>query len=338
MSGLSARATAPVPGRPIVAVLDDWEGALERLVDWRQVRSRAELRFHPRTLEGEALVETIADADVLVLNRDRTALDPPLLARLPHLRYVVFTGQRNRRIDFAALRARGIPVSCTEGGPALASTTEHAWALILAWARGLDDQFKLMRNGGWRPVPPMRLARVLDGDTLGLIGLGRIGSRMAAIGSAFGMQVVAWSPHLSTERAAESGARAVSLDELLRSALVVSLHLVPSPDTQRLINAERLASMRGDALLVNTARAELIDHDALVGALHDRRIDAAALDVLPNEPAPAEDRLRGIDGLLITPHSGFCAEAVFEAFARGTRECLDAWLDGAALPRRADAC
>jgi phosphoglycerate dehydrogenase-like enzyme len=312
--------------RPRVVVLDDWEGALERLGDWASIRERAELHIHRAPLTGPALHEALAAADVVVLNRDRTPFDAELIARSPALKYVVFTGPRNWRIDYRALAARGIAVSSTEGGPALESTCEHTWALILAWARGLG-----------RDPAVARLPMVLSGETLGLVGCGRIGSRVAAVAHAFGMQVVTWSPGMTPERAAAHGAVAVTLDALLARSLVVSLHLVTSPQTHRLMDRDRLLKMRSDALLVNTSRPELIDTDALVEVLRERRIAAAALDVLPVEPLPADDPLRQVEHLILTPHAGFGGNAVFAAFARGAVEGIDAWLSGALPPRLVDA-
>jgi phosphoglycerate dehydrogenase-like enzyme len=326
MSAVGRTSTGASGGRPRVVVLDDWEGALARLGDWSTIRERADLHIHRAPLTGRALHEALRAADVVVLNRDRTPLEAELIARLPALRYVVFTGPRNWRIDFGALAARGIAVSSTEGGPALESTCEHTWALILAWARGIG------RQPGVGPLPT-----VLSGETLGLIGCGRIGSRVATVGRAFGMSVVTWSPGMTPERAAANGAVAVTLDALLASSLVVSLHLVTSAQTHRLMDTDRLRKMRSDALLVNTSRAELIDMDALVVALRERRIAAAALDVTPVEPLPADDPLRRVEHLTITPHAGFGSDRVFEAFARGAVEGIAAWLSGMPLPRLVDA-
>jgi len=311
--------------RPRVVVLDDWEGALARLGDWSAIRERAEVCIHREPLVGHGLRAALARADVIVLNRDRTPFDAGLVAGLPELKYLIFTGPRNARIDYGALAARGIPVSATEGGPALESTCEHTWALILAWARGLD------RHGTDGP-----LSSVLSGETLGLIGCGRIGARVAAVGHAFGMKVVTWSPGMTPARATVSGCVAVTLDELLARALVVSLHLVASTSTRHLIDRERLSKMRRDALLVNTSRAELVDTDALVQALKERRIAAAALDVVPIEPLPPDHPLREVDRLTITPHAGFRSERVFEAFARGVVENVAAWIADRPLPRRVD--
>jgi len=263
--------------------------------------------------------------------RDRTPMQAQLIARLPQLKLVVFTGSRNASLDAAALAARSIPVCHTEWGPSKDTTCELTWALILAAARRLEAHFRLMRDGDWRDGG--QLGSMLAGERLGLIGLGEIGSRVARVGQAFGMQVVAWSPHLTTERAAAQQATAVPLDELLATSRVVSLHLVPSAATRHLLNAERLASMRRDALLVNTSRSALIDMDALAHALAEGRPATAALDVFDEEPLPPEHPLRRLPNAALTPHLGFVAQPVFEQFAAGVVDCLTAWLRGASLPR-----
>ena len=320
--------------RPVIAVLDDWEGALSQLVDWSAVRGHAELHFHRQHLTGEALLKTVESADVVVLNRDRTPFDAPLVAAASRLRYLVFTGPRIWKIAYPELAARGIPVSGTDGGPALESTCEHTWALILTLARRLEDQFQLMRRGGWRHESGQALANVLSGQRLGLIGCGRIGTQVAAVAKAFGMEVVTWSPNMTSERAASMGVTAVSLEHLLQTSLVVSLHLVPSDTTLGLINAPRIALMRRDALLVNTARPELVDMDALADALRTRRIAAAAMDVFAHEPLAADDPLRQIENLALTPHPGFGSKNVYTCFAEGVRECLVCWLKDLPLPRQ----
>ena len=316
--------------RPTIVVVDDYERAMLRLADWSAVDRLAEVRIFHEPLRGDVLHAALAHADAIVLVRDRTPLRSELIERLSALRLVVFTGSRNTALDTAALAARGIPVGCTEWGPSKDTTCELTWAMILAANKRLEAQFALMRDGLWRDGGP--LARRLAGERLGLIGLGEIGSRVARVGRAFGMDVVAWSPHMTAERAKTQGAAAVSLDELLASSKVVSLHLVPSNDTRHLLNAERLAAMRADALLVNTSRAALIDMAALPHALHAGRPAMAALDVFDEEPLPAEHPLRKLHNVVLTPHLGFVAEPVFERFAAGVVANLHAWLRGEPLP------
>jgi phosphoglycerate dehydrogenase-like enzyme len=317
--------------RPKIVILDDYEQALGKLADWSVIESKALVAHHTTPLKGEALLSALADTEALVLMRDRTPLKADLLARLPRLRYVVFTGTRNNALDFAALAARGIPVSHTAWGPSKDSTAELTWALILAATRRLEATFGMMRAGGWRDGGP--LPGVLRGARLGLIGLGEIGSRVAAIGRAFGMEVVCWSPHMTPERAEERGAKAVSLEELLTTSRVVSLHLVASPETRHLLNAERLPLMGKDALLVNTSRASLIDTAALIAALAQGRPASAALDVFDEEPLPVDHPLRRLPNVLLTPHQGFVVQPVFEKFASGVVECLQAWLAEETLVR-----
>lgn len=317
--------------RPTIVVLDDYERALRRLADWSQIDRLAEVRVFHEPLRGDVLHAALAHADAIVLMRDRTPIAASLVGRLPQLKLVVFTGSRNAALDVAALAARGIPVCHTEWGPSKDTTCELTWALILAAAKRLEAHFGLMRGGDWRDSGP--LAGMLAGERLGLIGLGEIGSRVARIGNAFGMQVVAWSPHLTAERAAERQAQALPLDELLATSKVVSLHLVPSAETRHLLGSARLASMRRDALLVNTSRSALIDMDALAHALAAGSPAMGALDVFDEEPLPADHPLRRLHNVVLTPHLGFVAQPVFERFAAGVVECLAAWLGGEPLPR-----
>jgi phosphoglycerate dehydrogenase-like enzyme len=325
--------TQPPASRPKIVIVGDAEQALRRLGDWRAIDAQADVTVHHLPLRGEALVSALKDADAVVLVRDRTPFDATLLAALPKLRYLVFTGTRNTTLDLAALAARDIPVSHTEWGPSKDSTCEMTWSLILAATRQLEQQTARLRRGQWRADQPEPLAGVLHGQTLGLIGLGEIGGRVAKVGQALGMKVITWSPRMTQERAAEHGATAVSLEELLASARVVSLHLVPTPATHHLLNAERLALMRPDSLLVNTSRSALVDGAALVKALEKGQPGFAALDVFDVEPLPLDDPLRQLPNVLLTPHLGFVTEPVYQRFAAGVTECLQAWLAGQPLVR-----
>ena len=317
-----------------IVVLDDWERAMERLADWSAVRARADVRLHHEPLHGAALTDAIADADVLVLMRDRTPLNKALLDQLPRLKHVIHTGTRNLALDAEALASRGIVAGTTEWGPSKASTCEHTWALILAAVRHLPRDLALMRDGRWRAETAEPAADVLASERIGLIGLGQIGARVAQVARAFEMDVVTWSPNMTPERAAKHGARSVPLDELLAASRVVSLHLVPSEGTRRLIDASRLASMRRDALLVNTSRAALVDMDALAQALRKGTIAAAAIDVFDAEPLPLEHPLRALPNLVATPHTDFVAEPVLRQFASGVVAQLQDWLDHQSSPRQ----
>ena len=317
--------------RPLVVVLDDHEDAALRLADWSGVERRADLRIHTAPMRGDALLDAVKDADALVLMRDRTPVDAALVAAMPRLKYLAFTGTRNAALDVAALRARGVPVCHTAWGPSKESTCELAWALILAAVKRLPQALEALREGRWRDGGP--LGQVLHGERLGLVGLGEIGGRVARVAQAFGMEVVTWSPRMTDARAAEHGARAVALDELVRTSKVVSLHLVMTEATRHLFDAQRLARMRTDAVFVNTSRAGLVDEDALVAALRAGRPGAAALDVHAIEPLPAAHPLRELPNALLSPHLGFVSQPVFERFYRDAVEGVEAWLDGAPLPR-----
>ena len=319
--------------RPQIVITGDAEQALRRLGDWQAIDAQADVRVCHQPLQGQALVDALKDADALVLVRDRTPVDAALLAQLPRLRYVVFTGNRNTTLDLAALAARNIPVSHTDWGPSKDSTCEMTWALILAATRQLEPHLARLRQGQWRAAASEPLAGVLHGQTLGLIGLGEIGGRVARVGKAFGMNVIAWSPRMTPERAAQHGAEAVSLEQLLASSQVVSLHLVPTPATRQLLNAERLGLMQPGSLLVNTSRSALVDGAALVNALGKGQPGFAALDVFDVEPLPAHDPLRTLPNVLLSPHLGFVVEPVYQRFAAGVTECLQAWLDGKPLVR-----
>jgi len=320
--------------KPHIVVLGDGEQALRRLGDWHAIEAAARLSVYSQTLQGPALLAALQEADVLVLVRDRIPLNAATIAQLARLRYLVFTGSRNTTLDLAALAARGIPVSHTDWGPSKDSTCELTWALILAATRQLAQYSALLREGQWRPAQPQVLPAVLHGQVLGLVGLGEIGRRVAQVGKALGMEVLTWSPNMTPERAAAHGVQAVDLDTLLARAKVLSLHLVPSAQTRHLINAQRLARMRPDSVLVNTSRSALVDSAALAQALHDGRIGMAAIDVFDAEPLPLNDPLRQAPRLLLTPHLGFVVEPVFEKFAQGVCECLQAYLAGQPLVRQ----
>jgi phosphoglycerate dehydrogenase-like enzyme len=310
-------------------VLDDYEDSLRKTADWSAVLDRAELKIHTERLRGDALLAAIKDAEAIVVVRDRTPFKADLIAKLPNLKLFLFTGTRNTQLDTAALAARGIPVGNTEMGESKASTTEITWALILAAAKRLEAYLGLVRKGQWRDGGA--LPAVLSGERLGLIGFGGIGQRVGKVGQAFGMKVVTWSPHMTPERAAEGGAQSVTLEELLSTSRVVSLHLVPSEATRKLVNAERMATMRPDSILVNSARSALMDMAALPAALDAGRPGIAALDVYDDEPLPAGFALAKRDDVVLTPHLGFVNDPVFARFGPGVVANLLAWLEGKPL-------
>jgi len=314
-----------------IVILGDYERAMRRFSNWENLDQRAKITIHHEPLLGEMLYEAVKDADVIVIVRDRAPFNATLIERLSKLKMLMFTGERNGTLDAAALLSRNIPIACTPSGPSKATTAELTWALILAASKRLAEQSDLLAKGGWRDshsVLPM-----LSGQRLGILGLGGIGSRVARVGHAFGMEVVCWSPKMTPERAAAENAISVSLDELLSTSKVVSVHLVAGPGSKGIIAADQLALMRPDSILVNTSRSSLIAMPDLLNALKKGTPAQAAIDVFDIEPLPLTDPLRNIPNLLVTPHLGFVAEPIFAAFAKGITETLEAWLDGRPLPQ-----
>ena len=244
-----------------------------------------------------------------------------LLDRLPNLKLIASTGPRNASIDLKAAAARGIQVAHTGyfGSP----TVELTWALILASARHIVAEAAAIRSGGWQHS----IGDDLSGKTLGIIGLGNLGSKVAKIGLAFGMQVIAWSQNLTAEKAAAVGAALVPKEELLRRSDIVSLHLVLSDRSRGLIGAEELSLMKPTARLVNTSRGPIVVESALIAALQAGQIAGAAIDVYDAEPLPANHPYRNIDNLLATPHIGYVSRGLYERFYRDTVSNILAWLD-----------
>jgi phosphoglycerate dehydrogenase-like enzyme len=315
---------------PNIVILGDYERALRRFSNWETLEKQANLSFHHEALRDEALYEVIKDADAIAIVRDRAPLNEAMIARLPILKFLMFTGERNGTLDTSALVTRNIPIACSPGGPSKDTTAELTWALILGASKRLIEENKLIASGGWRDQ--LSVLPMLAGERLGIMGLGAIGSRVARVGAAFGMEVVAWSPRMTPERAAAENAKSVSLDELLSTSKVVSMHLVAGPGTKGIISADQLALMRPDSILVNTSRSALINMGDLQKALIAGRPGQAAIDVFDVEPLPEKDPLRNSPNLLVTPHLGFIAEPIFEAFAKGITETLEAWLDQKPVP------
>jgi phosphoglycerate dehydrogenase-like enzyme len=316
--------------QPQIVILGDYERALRRFSNWEKLDQLAKLTFHDQALRDEALYEAVKDADAIAIVRDRSPLNEAMIARLPKLKFLMFTGERNGTLDTNALLSRNIPIAVTPGGPSKETTAELTWALILGASKRLVEENKLISSGGWRDQ--LSVLPMLSGERLGVMGLGSIGSRVARVGAAFGMEVVTWSPRMTPERAAVENAKAVSLEELLKTSKVVTMHLVAGPGTKGLLSADQLALMRPDAILVNTSRAALINMTDLQKALATGRPGQAAVDVFDVEPLPETDPLRNTPNLLVTPHLGFIAEPIFEVFSKGITQTLEAWLEGRPVP------
>ena len=308
-----------------IAILDDYQDVAFSFADWSQLARNAELRvFNHNLATVEEAAATLADFDILCLMRERMPVSRALIERLPKLKFIVVTGAHNRTLDLAAASDRGILVSHTRGAGTEHPTTELTWGLILAATRHLTQEERGMRDGGWQTT----VGRTLHGRRLGVVGLGRLGTSVARIGQAFGMEVVAWSQNLTEARAAEVGAVLLSKEELFASSDVVSLHLALSERTRAIVGAAELAAMKDDALLVNTSRGALVDEAALIGALRARRPAMAALDVYDVEPLPPDHPLRSLDNVVLSPHLGYVAREVLQVFYGDTVENLEAFLQG----------
>jgi phosphoglycerate dehydrogenase-like enzyme len=308
--------------RPKIAVLDDYQGVALELADWSAVTARADVDvFRDHLADADAVAARLLPYDIVCVMRERTPLGAALIERLPNLKLIVSTGPRNASIDSKAAAARGVAVAHTGyfGSP----TVELTWALILAGARHLVAEANAVRSGGWQHT----IGDDLSGKTLGIIGLGHIGSQVAKIGAAFGMRLLAWSQNLTAEKAAAAGATLVSKEELLRQADIVSVHLVLSERTRGLIGAAELAMMKRSARLVNTSRGPIVAEAALVAALETGQIAGAAIDVYDVEPLPPDHPYRNLGNLLATPHIGYVSRGLYERFYRDTAANIMAWLD-----------
>ncbi|MEV7649358.1 D-2-hydroxyacid dehydrogenase family protein [Arthrobacter sp. NPDC089319] len=309
-----------------IAILDDYQDVALSSAPWEQLPAGIAVeRFTDHLDDVDALAERLAGAQVVVTMRERTPITAELMDRLPGLKLVTTTGMRNASIDLDAARQRGVTVCGTQKGTA--APAELAWALVMAVAREIPQNDRDVRAGIWQA----RMGIDLAGSTIGLLGLGRLGQLMAGYAAAFGMEVLAWSPHLTTGRAAEHGAQLVSKEDLFRRSDIVSIHLKLAESTVGMVGAAELDLLGPAGRLVNTSRGPLVDEAALVAALADGRIAAAALDVFDVEPLPRDSPLLDVPNLIISPHIGF---VTVEAHRLGYTQMLEgilAYLDGAPI-------
>jgi phosphoglycerate dehydrogenase-like enzyme len=313
-----------------VAVLDDYQQVAGRMADWEGRLAGCRVSYFERYIGDEKeLIAELAPFEVVVAMRERTAFPRSVLEKLPRLRLLVTTGMRNVAIDVKAAKELGITVCGTGMHPA--GTSELTWALILGLLRDVAGDDARMRDGKWQTG----IAQDLSGEILGVVGLGRLGSQVARVGAAFGMDVVAWSPNLTQERAAENGARLVGKAELFATAKVVTVHVLLSGRSRGLIGAAELGVMREDAYLVNTSRFPVIDAEALRTALTGTdRPARVALDVYDTEPLPADHWLRTAPRTLLSPHMGYVTEKSYRVFFQDVVEDIAAFLSDPASPLR----
>ena len=308
-----------------VLILDDYLRVARQSADWDSLPAgtQCDVLHDPIASEAERL-RVFEPYDVIVAMRERTAFAASLIERLRNLRLLVTTGMRNASIDLDACRRRGIVVCGAPGGQSSAAPAELAWALILGLSKRIVREHRAVLQGHWQTGMPSLLA----GKCLGVVGLGNLGSQVARIGTAFGMNVQAWGRSLTPERAAEAGASCVGYESLFRDADVVSLHLALVPATAGIVRRDHLQSMKPGALFVNTARAELVEAGALEQALQDGWIAGAGLDVYRTEPLPADDPLRRFDNVILSPHLGYVTPENMAAFYRNALAAIVAWVEG----------
>jgi phosphoglycerate dehydrogenase-like enzyme len=309
-----------------VAILDDYQGAALGLADWQSLHPEATIQAFTDHLDGiDAVAHRLHTFDCVVAMRERTPFSRALFEKLPNLRLLVTTGTRNAAIDLAAATDRKVQVCGTEMLPY--PTAELTWGLILALFRHIPQEDRATRAGRWQTT----LGIGLKGKTLGLLGLGRLGSQVAQVGRAFGMTAIAWSQNLTEEHAAAAGAALVPKEELFARADLVSIHLVLSPRSRGLVGAAELARMKPTAFLVNTSRGPIVDEAALVACLRERRIAGAGIDVFEPEPLPQSHPLLALDNVVITPHLGYVTEENYRLAYGDAVEDIRAFLAGKAL-------
>lgn len=307
------------------AILDDFSDSARAVAPWRRLEGKARVDFFTDHVRGEALVERLQPHEAVMMIRERTPMPRALIERLPKLKLIITAGVRNRAIDHAACRERGIVVCGT--GTGQDPTVELAWGLILSLARGIPAEDRALRAGRWQDG----LGFGIRGKTLGILGLGKLGAGVAKVGQAFGMNVIAWSQNLKAEHAASLGARRVEKDELFAASDVLSIHVILSERTRGLVGARELSLMKPRAILANTSRAAIVDTAALVAALQAGRLAGAGLDVFDEEPLPPDAAILKAPNTVLTPHLGYVTRESYQVYFNDALEDLEAWLAGAPI-------
>ena len=305
-----------------VAVLDDYQNAALESADWSVLRDRADITvFEDHLADPDAVIERLLPFDVVCVMRERTPLPRNVIERLPNLKLIASTGSVNASIDVAVAGDRGIAVVHT--GYRSDPTVEFTWALILACARHIVTESNSVRSGGWQQTVGVDLR----GKTLGVLGLGNVGSEVARIGSAFGMKLIAWSQNMTAETAKATGAILVSKDQLFERADILTIHLVLSSRTRGLVGAAELEKMKPTAWLINASRGAIVEEQALITAMQNKRIAGAAIDVFDIEPLPPSHPFRTLGNVLATPHIGYVSQDLYKTFYEDTVSNIRKWLD-----------
>jgi phosphoglycerate dehydrogenase-like enzyme len=305
-----------------IAVLDDYQNAALESADWSVLRDRADITvFEDHLADPDAVIERLLPFDVVCVMRERTPLPRKVIERLPNLKLIASTGSANASIDVAAAGDHGITVVHT--GYRSDPTVEFTWALILACARHIVTESNSLRSGGWQQT----VGADLGGKILGVLGLGNVGSEVARIGSAFGMKLIAWSQNMTPEAAKAAGAILVSKDQLFERADILTIHLVLSSRTRGLVSAAELERMKPTAWLINASRGPIVEEQALITALQNKRLAGAAIDVFDIEPLPPSHPFRTLDNVLATPHIGYVSQGLYKTFYEDTVSNIRKWLD-----------
>jgi phosphoglycerate dehydrogenase-like enzyme len=305
-----------------IAILDDYQNVALESADWSELYDRTDIAvFRDHLADPDAVIERLQPFDVVCVMRERTPLLRNVIERLPNLKLIASTGSGNASIDVAAAAGRGIAVVHT--GYKSDPTIELTWALILTSARHIVTESKSVRSGGWQQT----VGSDLRGKTLGVLGLGRIGSQVARIGSAFGMNLIAWSQNMTPEATQAAGALLVSKDQLFERADILTVHLVLSNRTRGLVGSLELDKMKPTAWLINTSRGAIVEESALINVLKNKRIAGAAIDVFDIEPLPPDHPFRTLDNVLATPHIGYVSRGLYKTFYQDTVANIHKWLD-----------
>jgi phosphoglycerate dehydrogenase-like enzyme len=308
--------------RYTIAVLDDYQDVALESADWSVLRDRADITvFQNHLADPDAVIERLLPFDVVCVMRERTALPRSVIEHLPNLKLIASTGAGNASIDVVAAADHGIGVVHT--GYRSDPTIELTWALILASARHLVTESNAVRAGSWQQT----VGADLRGQTLGVLGLGRIGSQVARVGSAFGMHLIAWSQNMTPEAATAVGALLVSKDQLFERADILTIHVVLSGRTRGLVGAAELDRMKPTARLINASRGPIVDEQALISVLKNKHIASAAIDVFDVEPLPPSHPFRTLDNVLATPHIGYVSHGLYKTFYEDTVSNIRQWLD-----------